>query len=237
MDSNLKQFFVKDKNGYYWNIDRNCYMLKGVNHLTDKTRNEKAAKQATMKPISFSEVYCYINEFLETIRKDNGFEEKIIRIDSIKLREAEHLIIDNGIIIRDNNWDPPHWDKKKNTYDQYDEKYVSIVDRFELERVSDILWFKFTDKGHLAVVASSCDINWDYGSSCGSLVKEVGEQFDDSFVFVFPLTQQMIRTKAEPHSCYRKYSVSDLELAVGNYLIHKGVPIIDYFSHMGGEYE
>ena len=236
MDSNLEQFFVKDKNGYYWNINRNCYMLKGVNHPTDKTRNEKAAEQVTMKPISFSEVYCYINEFLETIRKDNGFEEKIIRIDSIKLREAEHIIIDNGIIIRDNHWDPPHWDKKKNTYDQYDEKYVSIVDRFELERVSDILWFKFTDKGHLAVVASSCDINWDYSLSCGSLVKEVGEQFDDSFVFVFPLTQQMIRTKAEPHSD-RKYSVSDLELAVGNYLIHKGVPIIDYFSHMGGKYE
>ena len=30
-----------------------------------------------------------------------------------------------------------------------------------LERVNDLLWFKFTDKGHLAVVASSCDINRD----------------------------------------------------------------------------
>ena len=103
VDSNLKKFFGKDINGYYWNEKSNCYMLKGVNHPTDKTRNKKAAKQATMEPISFSKVYSYINDFLEMIRKDNGFEEEIIRIDSIKLGEAEHVIIDNGIIIRDNH--------------------------------------------------------------------------------------------------------------------------------------
>ena len=237
MDSNLNKFFEKDLNGYYWNQEKNCYVLKGVNHPKDKTRNEEAAKQVTMKPIPFSKVYSYINEFLEMIRKDNGFEEKIIRIDSIKLGEAEHVIIDNGIIIRDNLWISPHWDENKRTYDQYDKKYDSIAKKFKLERVSDILWFKFINKGHLAVVASSCDINWDYNLSCGYLVKEVGEQFDDSFVFVFPLTQQMIRTKAEPRSYSRKYSVADLELAVGNYLIYKGIPIIDYFSHMGYKYE
>lgn len=238
VDSNIKQFFKKNKNGYYWNENRNCYMLKGVHNSKDKTRKEEATKQATRKPYSFSEVYSYINEFLETIRKDNGFKEEIIRIDSIKIGEAEHIIIDNGIIIRDNHWISPHWDKETKTYDKYDEKYDFIAHRFKLERVSDILWFKFTDKGHLAVVASSCDINWNYDSSCGFLVKEVGEQFDDSFVFVFPLTQEMIRTKAEPRSNSRKYSVSDLELAVGNYLLnYKGVPIIDCFSHMGGKYE
>ena len=66
------------------------------------------------------------------------------------------------------------------------------------------MWLKFTDKGHLAVVAKSCDINWDSEQSCGLLVQEIGESFDTSFAFVFPLTRQMIRTKAEPNSFYRK---------------------------------
>ena len=112
-----------------------------------------------------------------------------------------------------------------------------IKEKFDLERVSDVLWLKFTDKGHLAVVAKSCDINWDSEQSCGLLVQEIGESFDTSFAFVFPLTRQMIRTKAEPNSFYRKYSSEELECAVGNYLISKGVPIIDYFSHMGYKYD
>ena len=89
----------------------------------------------------------------------------------------------------------------------------------------------------MAVVAKSCDINWDSEQSCGLLVQEIGESFDTSFAFVFPLTRQMIRTKAEPNSFYRKYSSEELECAVGNYLISKGVPIIDYFSHMGYKYD
>ena len=125
---------------------------------------------------------------------------------------------------------------KKQTYDVYDKKYDDIKYKFDLERVSDVLWFKFTDKGHLAVVAGSCDINWDNSKSCGILVDEVGEVFDTSFLFVFPLTQQMLRSKSEPSSFYRKYTVAELELAVGNYLIDKGVPIIDYYSHMGYKY-
>lgn len=231
----------QDKNGYYWNKNKKCYMLKGVEHPTDKTRNEKAAEQAAKEPVSFSKVYSYTNEFLEAVRKDNGFKEEIIRVDSIKLGEKEGEIIDNGIIIRDIDWTVPHLDKEKRTYDTYDEKYDVIATQFDLERVSDVLWFKFTNYGHLAVVASSCDINWDDNTSCGFLVNEIGrktgERFDKSFVFVFPLTQQMVRTKDDPKSRFRKYSKADLERAVGNYLIDKGVPIIDYFSHMGGKWE
>lgn len=47
----------------------------------------------------------------------------------------------------------------------------------------------------------------------------------------------MIRTKNEPNSFCRKYSSTELELAVGNYLIDKGVPIIDYYSHMRYKYD
>ena len=237
MNGNLEKYFKKDMEGYYLDKESNEYKLKGVNCSYDRTRNEKAAKQASLESVPFGQVFSYINEFLELIREDNGFEEKNARLEIIKLDDAEHVIMDNGIIIRDNNWFyPPHWNTKKQTYDVYDKKYDDIKYKFDLERVSDVLWFKFTDKGHLAVVAGSCDINWDNSKSCGILVDEVGEVFDTSFLFVFPLTQQMLRSKSEPSSFYRKYTVAELELAVGNYLIDKGVPIIDYYSHMGYKY-
>lgn len=235
MNSDLEKYFKKEIEYYYFDKDSNEYRLRGVSCLCDRTRNEKAVEQASLEAIPLGKVYSYINEFLELIREENGFTEKKIKIDTIMFDDTEHIIIDNGIIIRDNNWIPPQWNGKK--YDKYDKKYDVIKDKFGLERVSDILWFKFTDHGHLAVVASSCDINWDNNSSCGILVNEVGEVFDTSFVFVFPLTKQMIRTKAEPYSFNRKYSSKELELAVGNYLIDKGVPIIDYCSHMGYKYD
>lgn len=231
MVSNLKHYFKQDKTGYYSDERKKCYKLRGVKCSIDKTRNNRAAEESKKEPVPFSSVYRYINKFLEHIRVDNGFSEKIIREDSIKLGGKEHKIIDNGIVINDNSWDSPVW--KKNTYTTYDKKYDAIVDKFDLERPNDLLWFKFTKKGHLAVVACSCDINWKEDSSCGILVKEVGDEFDESFVFVFPLTQQMIRSKNNPNSDERKYTVSELECAVGNYLYSKGVPIIDYYSHMG----
>lgn len=235
MHSDIAKYLKKDIEGYYYDKKSKEYKLKGVNSSRDKTRNEKAAEQAALEAIPFDKVYSYINEFLELIREENGFNEKNIKVDTIELDGKEHTIIDNGIIIREKNWIFPNWNGK--TYDKYDKKYDAIKDKFELERVNDILWFKFTDKGHLAVVANSCDINWDNNKTCGILINEVGEAFDTSFVFVFPLTQEMIRTKADPDSYYRKYTSSELELAVGNYLIEKGVPIIDYYSHMGYKYD
>ncbi|WP_270497599.1 hypothetical protein [Clostridium fessum] len=52
-------------------------------------------------------------------------------------------MIDNGILVRDNNWSSSHWNGK--TYDRYDKKYDVIKEKFDLERVSDVLWLKFTD--------------------------------------------------------------------------------------------
>lgn len=100
--------------------------------------------KATLEPISFIKVYSYVNEFLELVREENGFTEKNIKIDTIKLDGKEYIIIDNGIVVRDNNWSSPHWNGK--IYDKYDKKYDIIKEKFDLERASDILWFKFTDK-------------------------------------------------------------------------------------------
>ena len=90
-----------------------------------------------------------------------------------------------------------------------------------IQYTSDIIWLKFTTKGHLGVVAKSCDINYDYNLSSGILVEQVSEQWDDSFVIIFPLTNEVLKS----------YSTGDIELGVGNYLISKGIPIIDYYSH------
>ena len=239
VSSNLDKYFKKDIKGYYSDKINGEYKLKSVRCSYDRTRNEKASEQAGIESVPLGKVFSYINEFIELIREENGFPEKNIRSDTIELDGKEHIILDNGIIVRDNNWKLPegHWKGKIYVYDVYDKKYDIIIDKFNLERVNDILWFKFTNKGHLAVVASSCDINWDSSNSCGILVDEVGEVFDSTFVYIFPLTQQMIRTKAESNSYYRKYSSAELELAVGNYLSNKGVPIIDFYSHMGYKYD
>lgn len=235
MNSTLNRYLEKqDIDGYYMKGDK--HLLKGAKCPNDRTRIEKALEQAKRAPVPLSKVYSYINEFLELIREDNGFTNKNIKKDAIELDGVKNIIIDNGIIINNNNWIPPQWDRDRKTYIRYDRKYDDIKDKFELEYVSDLLWFKFTDSGHLAVVAKSCDINWDNNLSCGFLVNGVGERFDNSFVFVFPLTQHMIRSRTEPSNSRRKYSTSALERGVGNYLLDKGVPIIDYFSHMGYTY-
>ena len=243
----IEEYLKIELAGFYQDKINGGYRLKGLGYAKDRTREEKAMEQAELAPTSFSDVYAYINEFLDLIRLTNGFDKKRIELDTIhlgnkehqlgnkehQLGNKEHLIIDNGIIIRNElYWEPPRWNHQKGTYDSYDSKYDAIKAKFDLERVSDLLWFKFTDTRHLAVVAKSCDINWDYGKTCGQLVDYVGKKFDNSFIFVFPLTKEMIRTKADPHSKDRKYTTGDLECAVGNYLIEKGVPIIDYYSHM-----
>ena len=80
---------------------------------------------------------------------------------------------------------------------------------------------KFTDKGHLGVVAKSFDINFENDNTSGKLINEVGEKWDDSFVFIFPLAKEILNV----------YKKDDIERAIGNYLISKGIPIIDFYSH------
>lgn len=104
MNGNLKKYFEKDIRGYYLDTKNNEYKLKGVKCSSDRTRNEKAAKQAELESVSLSRVFSYINEFLELIREDNGFEEKNARLEIIKLDDVEYVIMDNGIIIRNSNF-------------------------------------------------------------------------------------------------------------------------------------
>ena len=114
--------------------------------------------------------------------------------------------------------------------------YKKIKQENNLKDERDIVWLKFTTDGFLGVVATSNDINfvmpeskdvyneklhktWFYNTS-GILVHHVNKKWDESFALVFPL-------KNKPS----KYNRGDIERAIGNYLIDKQVPIIDFYSH------
>lgn len=71
------------------------------------------------------------------------------------------------------------------------------------------------------MVAKGMDINFDDNLPSGKYVKAINDSWDTSFVFIFPLTDDIIG----------KLSTGDIERGIGNYLIAKGVPIIDFYSH------
>lgn len=98
----------------------------------------------------------------------------------------------------------------------------------------DIVWLKFTRNGVVEVVGTSCDIFFDEErSSTEKLMNELRERLndktdewykgletDDKEVLIFPL-------RNIPNELGR----ADIESGIGNYLISKGVPILNYFSH------
>lgn len=116
----------------------------------------------------------------------------------------------------------------------------NIRNKYNTNKNEDIIWMKFTQDGHLGVVATSNDINfelaqqpldsesipdlqkgnWKYSASA-TLIRYVGKQWEKSRTLVFPLLN--INNPIERHR---------IETAVGNYLSkEKEVPIIDFYSH------
>lgn len=221
MNIEFEKFFKKDEAAFYVN-DFGEKKFRGVKrYYGDSTRNDKAEEQAKLNPVSFDVVFSYVNNFLELIRSDNGYKEKNIRRDYIELGNNQLVILGNGIIAKNLKWESPVYDSKLRKYVKWDAKYNIIRENFNLKNPYDIVWLKFTNKGHLGVVAKSFDINFNDETSSGILVKQVGEQWDKSFVFIFPLTPDILGNRGS----------SDFELAIGNYLISNGVPIIDFYSH------
>ena len=170
-------------------------------------RYKKAKEQFDEKTKTLQEIFDYTKECLISLGLDTT---KMKIIDDIKMF-------------------PPY---DKNFYEK-------IKDSFSLDDERDIVWMKFTKKkGHIGVVATSNDINFDmpqdlcdydkkkdngkwlYNFS-GVLVKYLEEEWNEEYVFVFPLAKQT-------NHPYTRHMV---EKEIGNYLIDKGVPILDYYSH------
>ena len=181
----------------------------------------KAKEQSKIKPIPYSQVFMYVNDFLNILLNDTAeFNNKSPYILSLD-KDNEAIILDKGMIVQvSDSWELPKWDKNKG-YTKWDVKYDIIKKEFQLKYPSDIIWMKFTTNQHLGVVAKSFDINFSLDNTSGKLVKGIGEGWDSSFVFIFPLTGDILN----------KCSKDEIEIAIGNYLISKGVPIIDFYSH------
>ena len=177
-------------------------------HFGNKYRIDKAKEQISLSPMDTGTIIAYVNAFLQ----------------AIGMQTVKSPIVHNPLRM--------NYEKLKATNN--------------LAAKDDIVWMKFTEDGYLGVVAVSADINfdipqdvseydlkvWDYDfyskqrkrvwkhNSPGILVHQLGKKWDSSFALVFPL--------ADIPEGYRR---GDIERAIGNYLIERGVPIIDFFSH------
>ena len=102
--------------------------------------------------------------------------------------------------------------------------YANIAQKNQLKDRADIVWIKFTTDGYISVIGTSCDISFSNKTkgktSSGHIIEKLGKEWDDSLVLIFPL-------KNIPHNLNR----SDIESGIGNYLISKKVPILDFYSH------
>ena len=221
MKNELKAYFEVDEAAFYIN-DEGIRKFRGVGHnYGDCIRNDKAVEQSKLPPISYSLVFSLVNEFLEMIRYDGGATQKNHRCEYIMLDNKRQLVLDNGIIAIGCSWNEPVWNNKKREYTYYDKKYDRIKEVFGLNSANDVVWMKFTTKGHVGVIAKGFDVNYKYTNSSGILVNEVNEEWDSSFVLIFPLTPEMLKN----------FTKGEIECAIGNYLISKNIPIIDYYSH------
>jgi hypothetical protein len=120
--------------------------------------------------------------------------------------------------------------------------YRHIAQQYGLNSEKHLIWMKDTKSGHTGVVAASNDCNfdipsnegdyncttdgkcknrnnkWKYNTS-GIIIHKLGQVWNEDFILLFPLKG----------ICDE--SLGDIECGIGEYLISKGTPILDYYSH------
>ena len=177
-------------------------------HNGSTTRFRRAEEQAKILPVD-------VDEITEVIYKE--FSEFIAK--PIKYKITESQIETNGVVTID---------------------YKCLKDKYRLADERDIVWMKFTKDNYLGVVADSNDINfdipndrnmydekrenglWKYNSS-GILIHYLGKEWDSSFVLICPIIKF-------PEGKNRHF----IEKSIGDFLIEKNIPILDYYSHKIG---
>lgn len=90
---------------------------------------------------------------------------------------------------------------------------------------ADIVWIKFIkNKSLISVIGTGCDIFFTdkakSNTTAGLINQQLGLEWDEEEVFIFPLINI-------PEGLDR----SDVESGIGNYLIAKEIPILDFYSH------
>lgn len=215
MNVNIEKYFIPD-------TSQRVELQNGRNRLfylgeKGEGRTQMAIEQADIKPPPpMEKVFYLINEFLNQI-VDNPIP--VTKKGVIVLDEKKEDAIGHGIWIRDNFvWLPQ---SNKPPYMSADKKYTAIQKQYNLNFQKDLVWLKFTTDGYVGVVGDSSDINHSYTNTAGRLLKIVSKAWDPSNVFIFPITSEMLKYKTR----------KEIETGIGQYLISKGVPIIDFYSH------
>lgn len=215
---------VKDKNVYknYLKKDRNAYLDDNLQWAKSVHIGDKFGRKAiTSKTLNNAERY---------VKAKEQYNMRAVSVDNIIGYIVEFL---TGIGIND----------AKVIYQECEEPiaYNEIKEICGLKDERDIVWLKFTTSRHLGVVARGRDINFNIPDSIdnyhkfvykyndkgdkekcyvyntsGILLHSVGGEWDESFVLIVPV---------------KDCKVCDIETGIGNYLISKNVPIIDYYSH------
>lgn len=184
-------------------------------HYGNTKRIDMAVNQAKKEKVSIAKIIDYTNEFLEAI--------DIQAVENPKITD---------LIVKEGNYGP-----KTVMLD-----YGAIRRVHGLNNEKHLVWMKFTKDGYLGLVAASNDCNfdippnsrsynetsngkeknrsnlWKYTTS-GILIHQLGKVWDENFLLVFPLKGI---GDAMRH---------DVECGIGQYLIRKGVPVLDYYSH------
>ena len=103
-------------------------------------------------------------------------------------------------------------------------RYAEIRKNNQINDKRDIVWIKFTNDNYISVIGTGCDISfseWARNNTTAGLINQhLKKEWDDSFVLIFPLKE-----------IQDNLNRSDIESGIGNYLINKGVPILDFYSH------
>lgn len=217
MKKEFNKYFIPNDEASWVNTDGERRLVAAISYRGKKTkRNKMAHDQSALPTVPVEQIISYVNELLDAL-KDG---EREFNLTEIELDGINHKVIGNCIIVENCKWKETIWNGT------YDKKYDVIKEKFDLNSVWDIVWLKFSrvpnsDERYLGVVALGNDINFSYDSSAGKLLTEVGQEWDESFVCIFPLTKKILKYKKR----------REIETGVGNYLVDKGVPIIDYYSH------
>lgn len=98
------------------------------------------------------------------------------------------------------------------------------------QKKNDIVWIKLTNLGIISVIGTGCDIHFtehaQTHTSAGRINKILSNYYkcditwNEDEVLIFPLIE-----------IPEELNNSDIESGVGNYLISKGIPILDFYSH------
>lgn len=112
-------------------------------------------------------------------------------------------------------------DLNKNPITPYSRFYYNLQQKASLKDKRDLIWMKFTEDGFLGVVAVGNDINFNTNTASNKIIKYLDKKWDTSHVLIFPLPN--ITNKLNNRHLF--------ESTIGNFLISKGVPILDFYSH------